>query len=200
MKIVLFLLLLITSTCFAQITPYVIKGNIRDSLNQPISYASISLLDAVDSTSITTVTAREDGSFSLSNDHTLPCLLRVTHSAFQPHVRKLERTGSSMDLGTILLSSQHAVLASVTVTGKKQAIEFHPDKTIVNVDATLSNVGATALEVLEKSPGVTTDKDGNLSLNGKPNVLVMIDNKPTYLSPADLTNMLSAMNASQVES
>jgi hypothetical protein len=43
-------------------------------------------------------------------------------------------------------------------------IERKLDKTIVNVDAAISNAGTTALEVLEKAPGVMVDKDGNISL------------------------------------
>jgi outer membrane receptor protein involved in Fe transport len=69
----------------------------------------------------------------------------------------------------------------------------------VNVDAAVSNVGATALEVLEKSPGVTVDRDGNISLKGKPGITVMIDGKPTYLSGTELTNLLQSMSANQID-
>jgi hypothetical protein len=40
----------------------------------------------------------------------------------------------------------------------------------VNVEASASNVGTSALEVLEKSPGISVDKDGNISLKGKQGV------------------------------
>ena len=69
---------------------------------------------------------------------------------------------------------------------------------IVNVDASVTNVGSTALEVLEKSPGVSVDKDGKISLKGKPEVLVMIDGKPSYLSGTELANLLSNMNSNQL--
>jgi hypothetical protein len=45
-------------------------------------------------------------------------------------------------------------------------IEQKIDRTIVNVEASITNVGTSALEVLEKSPGVSIDKDGNISLKG----------------------------------
>ncbi len=51
---------------------------------------------------------------------------------------------------------------------------------IVNVDASVTNVGSTALEVLEKSPGVSVDNDGNISLKGKSQVMVMIDGQECY--------------------
>ncbi|MCU0385806.1 MAG: hypothetical protein MUE38_07245, partial [Flavihumibacter sp.] len=70
-------------------------------------------------------------------------------------------------------------MQGVTVVHRKPFIEQKIDKTIVNVDAAVTNVGATALEVLEKSPGVMVDKDGNISLKGKQSVMVMMDGRPT---------------------
>jgi outer membrane receptor protein involved in Fe transport len=90
-------------------------------------------------------------------------------------------------------------MGGVTVTAKKPFIEARPDKTIVNVDASPTSAGATVLELLEKSPGITVDNDGNISLRGKAGVIIMIDGKPTYLSSTDLANLLKNMPASQLE-
>ena len=78
-------------------------------------------------------------------------------------------------------------------------IEQKIDRTVVNVEASVTSVGNSALEVLEKSPGVTVDKDGNISLKGKSGVQVYIDGRPSYLSGADLANLLRSMTASQLE-
>jgi intracellular sulfur oxidation DsrE/DsrF family protein len=76
-------------------------------------------------------------------------------------------------------------LNEVVVTAKKPFIEQQIDKTIVNVENSVVSAGNTAIEILEKSPGVTVDKDGNISLKGKQNVMVMLDGKPTYMSSSD---------------
>ncbi|HEY6900326.1 MAG TPA: hypothetical protein VI233_06775, partial [Puia sp.] len=89
-------------------------------------------------------------------------------------------------------------LNAVTVTGKPPVVEHKQGKAIVNVEASVTNTGTTVLEVLEKSPGVTVDRNGGIALNGRPGVLVMIDDKPTYLSGEDLNNLLSSMSSSQV--
>jgi len=91
------------------------------------------------------------------------------------------------------------VLKKVEVTGRKPLIEQKVDRTVINVDAAVTNTGQTVLEVLSKLPGVTVDKDGNISLKGKAGVLVMLDGKPTYLSGTDLSNMLESMNANQLD-
>lgn len=92
-----------------------------------------------------------------------------------------------------------SILQEVTVRSKKPLIQLYPDKTVVNVDAAVTNTGATLLEVLEKSPGVTIDRNGNISLKGKQGVLIMIDGKPTQVSGTDLNNLLSGITASQVD-
>ena len=78
-------------------------------------------------------------------------------------------------------------------------IEQIIDRTIVNVDASITNIGTSALEVLEKSPGVMVDRDGNISLKGKDGVLIMVDGRPTQLSGPDLTNLLQNLNSSQLD-
>jgi outer membrane receptor for monomeric catechols len=87
----------------------------------------------------------------------------------------------------------------VTVTGKRPLIENKIDRTVINVDAAPTNAGATAMEVLEKSPGISVDNDGNISLKGKAGVIVMMDGKPTYLSSADLAAVLRNMPASSLD-
>jgi iron complex outermembrane receptor protein len=90
-------------------------------------------------------------------------------------------------------------LGNVSVTSRKPFIQQAQGKVIVNVDASLTNAGTTVLEVLEKSPGVMVDKNGGISLQGKAGVLVLIDDKQTYLSGNDLNNLLNGMSSSQVE-
>ena len=87
----------------------------------------------------------------------------------------------------------------MVVESKKPFIERRIDRTIVNVDAVVSNTGSNALEVLEKSPGVSIDKDGHISLKGKQGVTVFIDGKPSYLSGADLASLLKSMGAAQLD-
>lgn len=91
------------------------------------------------------------------------------------------------------------LLSEVTIRGRKPLVQILPDKTIINVDAAVSNTGATVLEVLEKSPGITFDRNGNISLKGRQGVLIMIDGKPSQITGTDLNNLLNGMTASQVE-
>ena len=107
-------------------------------------------------------------------------------------------TGKELNAQTTKPDTSTKKLKEVSITGKKQMVERRQGKTIINVDAAVTNAGTTVLEVLEKSPGVMVDKNGSISLQGKSSVLVMIDDKPTYLSGTELSNLLGSMSSSQV--
>jgi iron complex outermembrane receptor protein len=109
----------------------------------------------------------------------------------------LEKNTSFSDI--ILLKTKSRVLTDVIVTSKKPPIQFLPDKTVINPEANITNAGATIMDVLEKSPGITVARDGNIIMKGKPAVTVLIDGKPTQLSGTDLQAYLSGISASQVE-
>jgi len=72
-------------------------------------------------------------------------------------------------------------------------------KTVVNVDASPTNAGLNVLEILQKSPGVTVDNDGNVSLKGKSGVLILLDGKQTYLSGTQLAAFLKSLQASSLD-
>lgn len=123
-------------------------------------------------------------------------LLATPMAAWCQSADKTAPKGDKAD--TALPKPKITVMQQATVTGHTPPVERKKDRTIINVQASPANTGSTVLEVLERSPGVTVDRNGGISLNGKPGVLVMIDDKPTYLNGDDLNNLLSSMNAAQV--
>ena len=90
-------------------------------------------------------------------------------------------------------------LKQVIVTARKPLIEQKIDRIIVNVDAMITAAGNNTLEVLTKSPGVSIDINGNISLNGVSGVTVLIDDKPTYLSANDLAAYLRGLPGALVD-
>jgi iron complex outermembrane recepter protein len=200
--IVIFLIGLI-SQALAQ-NPSRIRGRITSAPekgSEPTG-ATVLLLRAKDSTSLKTTLAAKDGTFSFEGLAADTYLIAVTavgyQKAFSGPVR-ITAENPTATLPAMQLLPLAKSMAGVTVTAQKPLIEQKVDRTVMNVDASVTNVGATALEVLEKAPGITIDKDGNISLKGKEGVLVLIDGRPTQLSGADLANMLRSMSANQMD-
>jgi iron complex outermembrane recepter protein len=177
-----------------------VTGNIHDDVNKPIDAVTVSLLKATDS-SLVKVAATKNGYYEFDNIAPGKYLVTATSVAHNKQFSGVFEvsTGSITVVQPVILTHHAKSLSGVTVTGRKQMVEHKADKMIVNVETAVSNAGATALEVLEKSPGVTIDKDGNISLKGKQAVMVMFDGRPTYLSATELSNMLKSMPASSVE-
>src|SRR5688572_19661335 len=167
-----------------------------------IAHATVELLRASDSALVKAGITDSSGiaTFEQVNDGVY--LFRVTIVNYQAQystLYQLPLTETSGQIPAIILEPAAVALKGVTITAKKPFIQQLPGKTVINVDASITNAGTTVMEVLEKSPGITIDKDGNINLKGRPGVLIMIDNKPTYLSGTDLTNLLLGMNSSQIE-
>ena len=177
-----------------------ISGTVIQEKGKPVAGATVTLLRGKDSNVIKLSAANKDGGFLFDQVGPGIYLIGVTAAGHRRSVSaKIEVNQQSTQLPPITLRPLNKELAGVTVTAKRPLIEQRIDRTIVNVDASIMNIGATALEVLEKSPGITVDKDGMISLKGKEGVLITVDGRPTQLSGPDLANLLRNMNASQLD-
>jgi hypothetical protein len=180
-----------------------ITGSIKDGGNQKIiDAASVSLLRAKDSSLVKVAVADKDGNFSFENvkdGNYLVLATSVGHSKSYSSQFSIAADKLSAHVGVLQLIPAEKALKEVSVTAKKPLIERKLDRTIVNVEASITSAGNTALEVLEKAPGVSVDKDGNISLKGKSGVIIYLDGRPSYLSGPDLANMLRNMTAAQLD-
>ena len=179
-----------------------ITGSVKDASMKSIHSATVSLLKSRDSSVAKFVATGKDGQYEFLDIADGKYFVSVSNVGYAKVVSapfEISSSNATINVPVLVISEQAKDLGGVTVTAKKPFIEARPDKTIVNVDASPTSAGATVLELLEKSPGITVDNDGNISLRGKAGVIIMIDGKPTYLSSTDLANLLKNMPASQLE-
>ena len=178
-----------------------ISGIVTDASSKAIHSATVSLLRAKDSSLVKFSPTDKNGAYEFVNIKDGKYFVTASNVGYGKAASTMFEVSSSdaTSVPALVMSEQAKGMAEVTVTAKKPFIETKIDKTIVNVESAPTTAGATALEVLEKSPGVTVDNDGNISLRGKAGVIIMIDGKPTYLSSADLAAMLKNMPASAME-
>ena len=90
-------------------------------------------------------------------------------------------------------------LAEVTVTAKKPLMIQAVDKTIVDVKGMISGAALNTMELLERIPGVNVNGNGDISLNGRSGVLVLIDGRATYMSAQDLASYLKSIPAANLD-
>ncbi len=194
-------LLLAGNLFFAAAFAQQVTGVINDQDGKPLANSTVSLLNAKDSTVKKLGTTNAEGRYNFTPATAGSYLVSAS---FVNHVTAYSSafnfSGSDITMQPLQLSKASTEMKGVVVTSKKPIVEVKADKTILNVEGTINAVGNDALELLRKSPGVTVDKDDNLSLAGKNGVQVYIDGKPSPLSGSDLANFLKSMQSAQIES
>ncbi len=181
-----------------------LKGKLTDIAGKPIAYASISLVQSNDSTTIVKGTlTEENGEYLMDKIPYGSYLLSVSMSGYEGLLRgpfvvdSLKREQTVDNIQMTPLSSQ---MAGVTVTSKKPPVEFRTDKTILNIENSPLAAGNTAFDILRRAPGVIIDQDGAIGLRGKQRVTVLIDGKATYVSGGELAKLLSSIDGNAIQS
>lgn len=179
-----------------------IRLKVEDSENRKLAAVTATLLRTKDTGIVKVELSDGEGQVDFQKLTPGAYTVALTSTGFQPLQSPIVTISADQpvkDLGALQMQPASKNLEAVTITSRKPFIEQKIDKMVVNVDAAVTNAGSTVLEVLEKSPGITVDNDGNISLKGKQQVLVMMDGKPTYLGPTELANLLKSMPSSLVE-
>lgn len=179
-----------------------IKGSVIDGNTKTIESATIALLKATDSSVVKMSVADKTGQFEFDNVPAGKYLVSISatgHTKGFSEPIEITAANTLVTLKTIELVPQAKAIGEVVVSSKRPLFEQKPGRTVVNVDAAPTNAGLNALELLEKSPGITIDNDGNISLKGKQGVLILVDGKQTYMSGTDLANLLKNMQSSNID-
>jgi iron complex outermembrane receptor protein len=180
-----------------------VTGSVKTKAGKPIDYTSVSLLKAADSLLFRGTISNDTGSYTFDHVPDGSYLLKASAvgyaAAFSP-VFKITAGADRQTIARLELLPVSSQLHEVTVTAGKPLIEHASDRTIVNVANSILAAGNSALDILQRAPGVSVDKDDNISLKGKQGVNVMIDDKPTYLSAAQLAALLRSTDGTTIQS
>ncbi|HYK56086.1 MAG TPA: outer membrane beta-barrel protein, partial [Flavisolibacter sp.] len=181
------------------------KGNISFSITNeqkaPLEAATAELLRSKDSALVKTSLSDKSGLTEFENIPFGSYIIRVTAvgSALQyTNAFSLEQPSVSLPAVT-MVTKTNTQMQGVTVSAKKPFIQKLNDRIVVNVENSIVSAGSSALDVLERSPGVTVDQNDAISLRGRAGVIIMIDGKPTPMSGTDLANYLKGLPSNAIE-
>lgn len=178
-----------------------ISGKVQENNGRPVTGVNVLLLDNRDSAMIKGTVSDGAGEFVINNIPAGKYLLSASSVGYSTHVFPVtvNRT-NPVKIPPITLKANTSELKQVEVTGKKPFIEQRIDRMIVNVAGSIIASGSTALDILEKTPGVTVDQQNDLlSLRGKEGVIVQIDGKQTYLPVEQVVAMLRNIPGGNIE-
>ena len=179
-----------------------ISGSVKDASAKAVEGGTVTLHKSKDSSLVKVSLTNKQGDYEFEKITDGKYFVRVSAvnlSAASSDVFEISSVNNAIQLTEFQLAPAGKSLGEVTVSARRPFVENKIDRTVVNVDAQITNAGNSALETLEKSPGVSVDNEGNISLKGKQGVIILIDGKQTYLSAADLANYLRNMPANQLD-
>jgi len=195
----IFLLFTIFSINLNAQSSYTITGLIQDSDGGSMAYSNVLLLKANDSTLVKGTLAREDGTFELENISSGSYIVQGSMIGYKSTNSKPFDLSQDYHTETIVLSG-FETLDEVTIVAKKQLFEQKVDRMVINVESSIVSSGSSALEILERSPGVLVNRQSNaISLAGKDGVVIMINGKTSYVPISSIVQVLEGMSADNIE-
>ncbi len=176
-----------------------ISGTVVGDAPKFLPFANVSLLKAKDSALVRSALTDSLGRFEFDRLKKGNYLIAASFVGFKPYFSASTAVDSQNIVLPFVQMTPLSNLKEVTITTKKPFIERKIDRVVVNPEALISNAGTTAMEVLEKSPGVFVDLKSGVSLRGKSNVAIFVDDKPSYLTGDNLANYLRGIPSSSIE-
>ncbi|MCC6725718.1 MAG: TonB-dependent receptor, partial [Saprospiraceae bacterium] len=176
-------------------------GKVMDA-GVPVELATVSIKLVADSSVVKATYSEADGGFAFEGLAANRYFMEVSFVGFANYLSEAFMLGSAHpnhEMPSIQLQTDQAQLKQVTVVAKQAYITRKADRTVVNPDALIANAGSTALEALERAPGVSVGDGGDVRLKGRSGVVVFIDDKPTYLSGSELESYLRSIPADNIK-
>ncbi len=182
-----------------------ITGKVIGADNQPISYATVVLINNKTEKQVNGNITDEKGRFKLEDVETGSYTLKFSFIGYlEKVVENVNLTLKKPDYNveTIRLEQDNVMLSEVEVVEEASLVETKIDKIVYNADKDVTNAGGDAGDVLRKVPMLSVDLEGNVSLRGSQNIQILINGKPSGMfanGTADALKMIPADQIKKVE-
>lgn len=182
-----------------------ISGTLTDSQSgEPLPFVSVVLKEAKSQKDVSGTITEEDGAFKITNVTLGKYQLITSFVGYETTKQEVTLTPKKPDvnLGKLVLASTTTELDEVVVEGEKELVENKIDKIVYNAERDVANIGGDASDVLRRTPLLSVDLEGNVSLRGSQNLQILINGKPSTMfgsSPADAFKAIPADNIKSVE-
>ncbi|MFK8061171.1 MAG: TonB-dependent receptor [Polaribacter sp.] len=198
------ILLLLSFSFFAQTTNNsgIISGKVTDSkLKKTIPYVNIVCKDKL-KTIINGGITNDKGMFKIKKLPLDSIFIEIQFIGYKT-VKKivvLSENLPKIDLQNIILEENINQLKEIVIASEISTIVQKIDRKVINVGKDLAAAGTNSLQMLENIPSVQVDfQSGTINLRGNDNVRVLIDGKPSNLSPSKLLKQIPSASVKSVE-
>ncbi len=179
---------------FAQEIPVTIK--INNTKNEPVSSATILIISNSDTTKKTSSISDTNG---IAYTKLKEGLYKLNISSVNyADLNKSIQISAKQYQFNFIISERSTTLKDVVVVARKPLMKQEDDKTIVDPEP-LAETSTNAYEILEKTPGIFVDQDGNVYLNSTTPAQVYINGRETRMSAQDLASLLKSLPPNAIQ-
>lgn len=179
-----------------------ISGKVIDAdSNQPVEFATVALIDPATEKPVNGTVADDKGEFTIIKVSEGTYNVAVSFIGYETQTINgisIDKRGD-VSLGTIKIGTGTKVLKEVVIEGQKDLVEERVDRTIYNAENDQTTRGGDATDVLKRVPMLSVDMDGNVTLRGSQNILVLVNNKPSTIMASSVADALKQIPADQIK-
>jgi iron complex outermembrane recepter protein len=185
----IFFLLLSFNSSKSQEIPISIK--IINIKKEPVAFATIIVQNRLDTTQQIRKSADSSGNASFKLMKSGQYTFSISAVNYQPIEKKIALTGSQVNF-VYTLEQSGKTLDNVVITAQKPIMRQEDDKTIVDPE-NLVATSTSGFEVIEKTPGLFVDQDGNIYISSLSPAAVQINGRNMRMSAADIATLLKSL-------
>jgi outer membrane receptor protein involved in Fe transport len=186
---------------FAQGNGRIIGVVMDEKSKQPVEFATVALTDAEGKTVNGTI-ADAKGKFEIEKIANGTYTVTISFIGYETITKSdlvLDGRRAEINLGTVSIAEEATQLGEVVVEAKKDLVEERVDRTIYNAENDATTRGGDASDVLKRVPMLSVDLDGNVSMRGSSNIMVLINNKPSTIMANSVADALKQIPADQIK-
>lgn len=191
------LFVLITLISNAQEQTFTLQGVVQDTKGEAVYPANVSLLNATDSSWLQTASTNEQGEYLMNDVQAGVYIIDARMLGFEPTKTLVTVTANTKGVDVILVSNG-TQMDELVITGRKNRIETELGKTIVNISNEMK-LGKNLYDLLQDVPGVIVSPTGEISIQGKDGITLIIDDKPVHFTGKSLMEYLKSLDAVNIE-
>jgi len=156
-----------------------LKGRVTDDKNEPLSYATVAMLNPADSILKFFGVTNLEGKYLIKNINEGEYLMQYSFVGMVTIYEKITiPSGKEGDLGDKMMSPSS--LDEVIVVGEYVPITFKSDTVVFNAKAFTTKSHAVVEDLLKKIPGIEVDEAGNMKALGEDVTRVLVDGKEFF--------------------
>lgn len=203
MKTTIILILFMFSFNCLMAVPVQIKGKVQEKgTGNPIEFADVVLTKKGETDPASFTHTKESGDFHLSGiakgEYSLMVRL-IGYDIYTQGAISITSSESVTDLGIIELQPLEVGIAEVVVQAAKRQVIYKLDKKIIDASNNLMSSGGTAVDILENTPSIRVDVDGEVTFRGSSGFKVYIDGKPSFYSGSQALQQIPSTQIENIE-